>query len=313
MIGIMISALFWNRVLDAPLPEAPRVSSHRVWESSFAPQSMADRNKEFYKYLVRPKKEPQTVLVKSATASTFNSDQVAGDQVQASSKKILIVAPHPDDEILCCTQTIRDHLQAGDDVTIVVVTNGDGKDETDAKESLDYGARRRGESLLTARKLGIPTKKVLFLGFPDGHLEDIEKTGKSKSVFTQLAQTMRTSIFPGTPYSWSGLQSSLKRVLRTSDPDIVYIPSLGDTHPDHQVVARAIRAAASTEKLSPEWNEYVVHFPEKVCTAQAVDKKKLELIRVFKSQRHDSSHIAFLEQFASCKEEFNVSVGIVKR
>jgi LmbE family N-acetylglucosaminyl deacetylase len=279
----------------------PKTSAHKVWESTQQDISPDPEIRQFYQII-----EKQLSQEKART-------NVQSDALVHEPQNILVVAPHPDDEILCCAQTIQEHLRVGDDVTIVVITNGDGKDETNATESLTYGARRRNESLLAAKKLGIPREKILFLGFPDGHLLDIEQKGSSRSVFTKLVQTMRTSIFPGTPYTWNGLQKSLQKVLEQSQPDIVYLPGQEDTHPDHDVAARAIRVAAKAKEISPQWNEYVVHFQEKTCTAQAVDKEKLELIRVFRSQRHDRFHTAFLEQFAFCKEEFNIASGIAKQ
>src|SRR6516164_1207012 len=43
----------------------------------------------------------------------------------AQGKNIVVLAPHPDDEALCCSGVIYNALQHGDNVNIVVVTNGD--------------------------------------------------------------------------------------------------------------------------------------------------------------------------------------------
>ncbi len=300
MIGMMVSTLFWNNVLNARMPETPRITSHRVWESSFSPQSKYDKNKEFYTHLVRPKEEPKEIVV----TSDFQKKKLFPMAPIHIPQKVLIIAPHPDDEILCCANTIKNHLLAGDDVSIVVITNGDGKERGDKKQSLDYGTQRRNESLRAAKRLGISPRKVMFLGFPDGYLSEIEQKGSARSAFTQLIQTMRASFFPGTPYTWNGLQRSLRKVLKKSEATIIYLPNQKDTHPDHQVAARAIRAAAHSLKLVPEWKEYMVHFEEKVCIKKELDRDKLSLIREFRTQRHDRLHAAFLDQFASCEEQF---------
>ncbi len=297
MGGLLISTLFWSRVLEVPEKNMPQLPAHKVWEltiNDFSPEpEVMSLQQLIHQHLLHEKTQslPEVQII------------VPVQKPQT----VLVVAPHPDDEILCCSQTIKNHLRAGDDVTIVVITNGDGKDETNPTESLTYGARRQRESLLASKKLGIPKEKILFLGFPDGHLQDIEQKGQSRSVFTQLFQTMRTSFFPETPYTWNGLQKSLQKVLEQSPPDIVYLPGQEDTHPDHDSTARAIRAAAKTKGIFPQWNEYVVHFQKKYCTAQAVDTEKLELIRIFRSQRHDSFHSEFMDQFASCEENFKTA------
>ena len=299
MGGLLISTLFWSRVLEVPQRHMPQTSAHEVWESTLQYSSPDPEIRPFYQVIEEQRSREKVEIQPKALAH--------------EPQKILVVAPHPDDEILCCARTIQDHLQAGDDVMVVVITNGDGKDETNASESLNYGARRQNESLLAAKKLGIPKEKVFFLGFPDGNLRDIEEKGSSRSAFTQLIQTMRRSLFPGTPYTWNGLQRSLRKVLEQSQPDIVYLPGQADTHPDHDVAARAIRVAAKDKGIFPQWEEYIVHSPAKTCTAQAVDKEKLALIRVFRSQRHDRYHSDFLDQFALCKEEFNTPTRTVKQ
>lgn len=301
MGGLLISTLFWSRVLEVPQRHMPKTSAHAVWESTLQYSSPDSEVQPFYKGIEKQLSREKVETNLQPKALTHKP------------QNILVVAPHPDDEILCCAHTIKDYLQAGDDVMVVVVTNGDGKDKTNASDSLNYGARRQNESLLAAKRLGIPKEKVFFLGFPDGNLQDIEKKGSSRSTFTQLIQTMRRSLFPGTPYTWDGLQRSLRKVLDRSQPDIVYLPGQADTHPDHDVAARAIRVAAKDKGISPQWEEYIVHSPAKTCIAQAVDKEKLALIRVFQSQRHDRYHSDFLDKFASCKEEFNTSTGRAKQ
>lgn len=302
----MISTLFWNKVLDVPAQQTPRIKAHQVWESPAFLKLQEERNKEFFKHLVLPKNE--TIFSAGETEVSPPFAVIEPASLPVLSQNVLVVAPHPDDEILCCAASLREHLAKGDTVSIVFVTNGDGKDDQNAENSLNYGEQRQKESLRAARKLGIPTKNLFFLGFPDSYLADMEKKKRSRSIFTHLVQTMRSSFLPGTPYTWDGLQRSLKKVLKKSTPTIVYMPGQKDQHPDHQVAARAIRIAAdSLSDITPEWREYVVHSEDQVCVPQEVDMEKLSLIREFKTQRHDRYHADFLEQFASCKEEFDIS------
>ncbi len=291
MIGVFLSTLFWNNVLNAKIPKSPQISTHKVWEASSVVEEETTQNQLFDERLI-------------------DSSKKIAQPMPEFSKKVLVVAPHPDDEILCCANTIKEHLLSGDDVSIVVITNGDGKSENNRQESLDYGRQRQNESLHAAKKLGIPLRKIYFLGFPDGNLADIERRGSSRSQFTNLMQTMRSSLFPGTPYTWNGLQQSLKKVLQKSTPDVVYLPGVEDLHEDHRVSANAVRVAANTVHIVPIWKEYVVHSKNKSCVEQSVDKQKLALIREFKTQRHDRYHSEFLEKFASCKEEFRDSANV---
>jgi len=71
-------------------------------------------------------------------------------------RRVLVVAPHPDDEVLGCGGTLAFHAQRGDEVRVLVLTTpADGP--------------RAGESRAAAARLGIPEPR--FLGGVDGALE----------------------------------------------------------------------------------------------------------------------------------------------
>ena len=40
-------------------------------------------------------------------------------------ERVLIIAPHPDDEVIGCGGVILNYLEQGSDVTVVIVTNGE--------------------------------------------------------------------------------------------------------------------------------------------------------------------------------------------
>ena len=58
-------------------------------------------------------------------------------------KRVLVIAAHPDDELLGCGGTVALHVKAGDTVTTVIACEG---------ESLRYGPAGVGQAL--ARKVG---------------------------------------------------------------------------------------------------------------------------------------------------------------
>lgn len=73
-------------------------------------------------------------------------------------KRVLIIAPHADDEVLGCGGTIVKHVQQGDDVTVVVVSNRDGLETTQQKQA-------------EACKNVLGYKKLYFLNFRDECLD----------------------------------------------------------------------------------------------------------------------------------------------
>lgn len=123
--------------------------------------------------------------------------------------KVLVFAPHPDDEILGCGGTMIKHIDAGDEVYVCIVTKGclplfppEGTEKT------------RSETRACHQHIGV--KKTFFLDFPAVMIDKenrYEVNGKILDV--------------------------VKEVL----PDEVYIPHWGDMQKDHQIVADACMVA----------------------------------------------------------------------
>ena len=123
-------------------------------------------------------------------------------------KRILVVAAHPDDELLGCGGTVALHARAGDCVTAVVACEG---------ESLRYGPNGVGQAEHTreaARALGVQDVRVL--GFPDQKLDTLPLT----EIITPL-----------------------ERIVRDLRPEIVYGQFGGDANRDHEIVFRALLVA----------------------------------------------------------------------
>lgn len=125
-------------------------------------------------------------------------------------KQILVIAPHPDDEVLGCGGAIARHSDCGDDVHIAVVTRADPELYPDDDE-----AAFRQEVDAAHRTLGVAS--TTYLDFPAPRLDTI----------------------PG-----HRLADSLSQVIRRLQPHTVYLPHYGDLHADHQQVYQAALVAA---------------------------------------------------------------------
>ena len=76
--------------------------------------------------------------------------------------KLLVVAPHADDEIIGCGGTIAKAVNQGDEVYIVIVTNANlGAPELFNEESIK---KVRSEAIKAHKYLGV--KETVFLDFP---------------------------------------------------------------------------------------------------------------------------------------------------
>ena len=119
--------------------------------------------------------------------------------------RVLVVAPHPDDEVLGCGGTIARHVDEGDTVDVVVVTRGDGRYDQEWVE------QSRKESLEAHRLLGVTATR--FLDFP------------SPSLDTVPSADLIVALVAFTGY------------------DVVYIPHRGDLHQEHRQIHRACLVA----------------------------------------------------------------------
>lgn len=130
------------------------------------------------------------------------------------SRRVLIIAAHPDDEVLGCGGTAALHSRAGDEVTAVIACEG---------ESLRYGSQGVGQAEHTrraARELGL--KDTHRLGFPDQRLDTM---------------SLLDVIVP------------LERVVREVQPAVIYCQFGGDANRDHELLFRA--ALVATRPIEP--------------------------------------------------------------
>lgn len=126
---------------------------------------------------------------------------------------VVVVAPHPDDEVIGVGGTLRRHRRRGDHVTIVHVTSGEGSSSGADLPPAERAARREAEAEQAAAELGIGADRLRFLRSPDRGVDD-------------------------------GLRARLAAELAASSPRTLYAPWPHDTHPDHRVVGEAtVRAA----------------------------------------------------------------------
>src|SRR5256885_7179549 len=96
-----------------------------------------------------------------------------------SPSRVLVIAAHPDDEVLGCGGTVALHVRAGDEVHTAIACEG---------ESLRYGPEGIGQPehiCRAARTLGV--RDVRMLGFPDQRLDTMTLT----DVIAPLASLVR--------------------------------------------------------------------------------------------------------------------------
>jgi LmbE family N-acetylglucosaminyl deacetylase len=180
---------------------------------------------------------------------------------------VLVVAPHPDDETLCCAGAIQRARAAGARVAIVWITSGDGF-ELDAhvvEQRLFTGTQglrelaqlRMLEAGRAAQLLGVASAERFFLGYPDGgiaHLVDDHDDLPYRSPHTGAAAVPYTqALRPGAAYTAGDLTRDLRAVFDRLQPTWVLAPTPLDEHEDHRatgvLVIRTMAALGQADRV----------------------------------------------------------------
>jgi N-acetylglucosamine malate deacetylase 1 len=126
--------------------------------------------------------------------------------------RLLVVAPHPDDESIGCGGLIAAHAEAGAKTRVVVMTDGGEGDPTGRHSGEGYSKLRRAETEEAARRLG--GAEVVFLDHRDGALKDA-----------------------------ASAKDDLLREIVAFEPSTVAFPSPFEIHQDHRAAAYFAKAA----------------------------------------------------------------------
>ena len=198
---------------------------------------------------------------------------VAAPPAFDSSTSLLVVAPHPDDEVLCCAGMIQRVLQAGGRVAVVWITSGDASelDLLVIEKSLfvnpqklrDLAAKRTAEARSAAAILGIPAAGQIFLGYPDRGVLSLLNEHYSVPYYSKYngssSVPYASALSPGHPYTGESLERDFDVVLDRVQPTLVLAPSPRDAHTDHEAAGiLAIRTLSRRGKLD-ELRYWIVH------------------------------------------------------
>ena len=152
-------------------------------------------------------------------------------------KKVLILSPHADDEILGCGGFISKYSKQNYHINVLVLTNANkGAPEIYSPEVIK---ELRKESKIANNFIG--TKRLFFENLPAINLNN---------------------------YPVYKITNIIDKYIRDINPEIVLIPSINDIHDDHKIIFRAAKVSMRPNKISnlkkilsyevlseTEWNE----------------------------------------------------------
>ncbi|MBI4175327.1 PIG-L family deacetylase [Candidatus Berkelbacteria bacterium] len=179
------------------------------------------------------------------------------------SGKVLVLAPHPDDDVFGCGGTLALHREQGDEIRVIYLCDGrsGSKRRTTELVQEELKKTRRAEAMAATGILQIPPGNVTFWGYRDSNL---------------LANKTTTR--------------ALTQVLAEYVPSLIYVPHPNDSHPDHEataaVLAQTLRAMGGD--LPAEIWSYEVWQPllaNRLIAIEPVVHQKEQAILAHESQR----------------------------
>jgi LmbE family N-acetylglucosaminyl deacetylase len=177
---------------------------------------------------------------------------------------VLVIAPHPDDEVIGCGGAIWLRAQRGERISVVFLTSGElGLKHLPREKAWRI---REAEAKKAATILGL--RRLHFLRQPDWMLAD------------HAAATAKL----------------LQRVLEKENPEVIYLPHPNDGHPDHRASLPILRAASKRCcRFRPELFAYEIWTPlaahDTVVDISQVLSKKLRALRAHRSQLGEFDYV----------------------
>ena len=185
--------------------------------------------------------------------------------------RIVVLAPHMDDETLGCGGTIARHVRAGAQVTVIFLTDG----------------RRGGPS---CADLTGPDRDNKQREIVDVRKHEAQRAGKVlgvQSIVFLDAEDMRLNVD-------TRVAGLLRDILGRVQPDCVYLPSFLEQHPDHRAATSVLLDAVAGTGFEFECRGYEVWtplFPNCVIKIDATIELKKQAIACYQSQLEQTDYL----------------------
>lgn len=182
---------------------------------------------------------------------------------------ILVIAAHPDDEVLGAGGTILKHVKSKDKVTLIILSEGEAS---------------RGKQANTIKRQNQAKRVSQLLGVANLHLEKLPDNEFDKISLLTITKT-------------------LERYIYSIKPNIIYTHNISDLNIDHQITAKSVITACrpqpnffvkkilSFEVLSStEWQFAGSFCPNEFVNITEYIDKKIQIIKMYKDELRKYPH-----------------------
>jgi LmbE family N-acetylglucosaminyl deacetylase len=167
---------------------------------------------------------------------------------------LLVIAPHPDDELLGPGATLADAVRDGRPVAVAIASAGDAYylavqlwyNRPPAPELFrDQAEIRQGESRAAMGTLGLAPAQVHFFGFPDGGTDQMWATwhDRYRSPTADRDAVYCATEGRGRPFAGASEWAAMMALLDRVHPAVLFTAHPFDTHGDHWATANFARLA----------------------------------------------------------------------
>jgi LmbE family N-acetylglucosaminyl deacetylase len=173
---------------------------------------------------------------------------------------ILVLAPHPGDDVLGCGGTIILHRQYGHDVNILYLTNGEkGVPGTNQNKAFEI---RKQEAIRASQFLQVDETNLHFLHMPDGDL-----------------------------INHSGSNYEFRNILEKVNPDVIYLPSFVEKHRDLYATNILLKNNLIQSCHIGAYEIWTPHTPNRLVNITPVIEEKRAAMKEHDSQLHELDYL----------------------
>ena len=210
------------------------------------------------------------------------------------SKKVLVIAAHPDDETIGCGGSICRHVQAGDDVGIITLTNG--------VHSRDNASDDDIEKRNIAAEKAMSTLGATWIGagdFPDNKIDSVPLIDVIKFI-----ESFKDTFYPNIIYVHSPTDLNIDHRIAASATLTAYRPEPKESYEEIRFYEVASSTDFTVKQLEKKFD------PNLYINIDTFIEKKISALKSYNIEMRESPHSRSYEKIQSLAQHRGSESGM---